>query len=81
MNTKIRHRVGSTLIRFAIERSLERQEMERRLDTVARPGSTEHANALVTLSAARTFESAMLWVGWRLHPSRLLLSGSDEFSY
>lgn len=81
MNTKIRHRAGAALIRFAVERSVERQQMERRLNTVTRPGSTAHANALVTLGAARSFESAMLWVGWRLHPARLLLSGADEFSH
>jgi hypothetical protein len=81
MNTKIRHRAGSALLSFAIERSLERQKMESKLSTVARPGSTEHANALVTLAAARRFESVMLWVGWFLHPTRLLVSGADEFSY
>ena len=81
MNIKIRHRAGAALIRFAVERSVERRQMERGLTTVTRPSSIEHANALVTLGAARSFESAMLWVGWRLHPARLLLSEADEFSH
>lgn len=80
MSSSIRHLAGAALLRFAVERSLERQAMERRLDAVARPGSTEHANAMASLTAARWFESMMLWMGWRLHPAHLVLPGADQFS-
>ena len=81
MYAKTRHRAGAALLRFAVERSLERERLASKLTSVARVGSTEHANALMMLDAARRLESALLRVGWRLHPPRLLMSGADPISH
>jgi hypothetical protein len=80
MSHTIRQWAGTGLLNFAIDRSLERQEMERRLAAAARPGSTELASAMATLAAARWFESMMIWVGWRLHPGRALSPEAGQIS-
>ena len=81
MRSTIRERAGTALLRFAAERSLERQDMERQLDAAGGPGSPGYAGTMAAMSAARYFESAMLWVGWRLSPASGLLSEADVGSY
>ena len=81
MRNGIRERAGTALLRFATERSLERQDIERQLEVAGGPGSPGYAGAMAAMSAARCFESAMLWVGWRLSPARGLLSDADISSY
>lgn len=76
MSSTVRERAATALLRFAAERSLERQEMERRLDDAGGPGC---AGRMAAMSAARCFESAMLWVGWRLSPVRALLSDATGY--
>lgn len=66
----VRQRAGTALVAFAMERSLERREMERSITAAAGSGGS----ALATLAVVEWFERAMFWVGWRLHPQHLTLT-------
>ena len=67
MPTSIRERLSDCLIRFGAERALDRQEFERGLAGVA-SDSPGYAQALRVARTAQLYESAVLWVGWRLRP-------------
>ena len=79
MHKGFSERAGTALLRFAAERSLERQEMERQLAAAGGPGVPGYAGTMAALSAARCFESAMLWVGWRLSPASAAMSDADGY--
>jgi len=59
--------LSDRLLRFALDRSIETREMERRVDSIdpSAPGSD---GLRAALAAARAWEAAVLWVAWRLQP-------------
>ncbi|HEY5882598.1 MAG TPA: hypothetical protein VIU11_27055 [Nakamurella sp.] len=59
--------LSDRLLRFAVDRSIETREMERRVDSIdpSTPGSD---GLRAALAAARAWEAAVLWVAWRLQP-------------
>ena len=63
----IRERLSDCLIRFGAERALDRQEFERSLAAVP-ADSSGYAQAMRVAGTARLYETAVLWVGWRLRP-------------
>jgi hypothetical protein len=67
MSTNLRLSLSDKLLRFGAERTLERQQLERSLGA-ADPGAAGHQAALAAVSAARVYESFVLWLGWRLQP-------------
>jgi hypothetical protein len=65
--TGIRAELSARLLRFAADRAMETREFERRV--AALPADTPgHASLRTALGAARAWESAVLWVAWRLQP-------------
>ena len=67
MPLTFREMLSRKLIDSAAERALERQAMHRRLEAVS-PQARGQREALAAVRTAALFESAMLWVGWRLQP-------------
>ena len=67
MPTTFREYLSDSLLRAGSERALERRELERGIATesVDSPG---YATAARALKSAKRVESAVLWLGWRLHP-------------
>lgn len=63
----IRERAGDALLRTAIDLAADREEITRRIDAAPRdaPG---HETARGAMECARWFDSAMLWLSWRLRP-------------
>jgi len=70
MARTLRESLSEKLIDSATEIALDRQEMQRRLEAV--PTQDRGRNeALASLQIARLFESATLWLGWRLQPRQV----------
>jgi len=67
MPTTFREYLSDSLLRVGSERALERRELEQGIATesVDAPG---YATAAGAVRAAKRVESAVLWLGWRLHP-------------
>jgi hypothetical protein len=63
----IRERLSGALLKFGTEAAMDRLTLERSL-----AASDNRGDALGALEAARWFEVAVLWVGWRLQPRHLL---------
>jgi len=67
MVRKVLHGWGDALIRAGVDRSVARQQFERNLAGV-HPGTRGYAQAVQVARSAALFESALLWLGWRLQP-------------
>ena len=67
MARTLRELLSETLIDSASEIALDRQEMQRRLEAVPTQARGRDG-ALASLQIAGLFESATLWIGWRLQP-------------
>jgi hypothetical protein len=65
----IRERLSGALLKFGTEAAMDRLTLQRSL---AAASDTRGGDALGALEAARWFEVAVLWVGWRLQPRHLL---------
>ena len=67
MPTTLREYLSDSLLRVGSERALERRQLEQGIATVSvdAPG---YATAASAVRAAKRVESAVLWLGWRLHP-------------
>ncbi len=63
----VRRTLSDTLLRVGMERTLDRQELERGMAT-ENPESPGYHSALAAIAAAKVAESVVLWVGWRLQP-------------
>ena len=61
-----REKLSEKLIDDATENAIDRQAMQRSLQAAPAQLRGRRA-ALESLAAAELFESAMLWLGWRLH--------------
>jgi len=67
MARTLRELLSEKLIDSASEIALDRQEMQRRLEAVPTQDRGRDG-ALASLQIAGLFESATLWLGWRLQP-------------
>ena len=67
----IRDRASDALLRVATTNAIDRQQLARELDSV--PASARGREMAVgAVAFAGWVDSAMLWLSWRLRPSRLL---------
>jgi len=66
----IRERLSAALLRFGTEAAMDRVALERTL--AAAPDARGSRDALGALEVARWFDTAILWVGWRLQPRHLV---------
>jgi len=66
----IRERLSDALLRFGTEAAMDRVALERTL--AAAPDARGSRDALGALEVARWFDTAILWVGWRLQPRHLV---------
>ena len=66
----IRERLSAALLRFGTEAAMDRVALERTL--AAAPDARGSRDALGALEVARWFDTAILWVGWRLRPRHLV---------
>ncbi len=67
MARTFRELLSAKLIEGAMNSALDRQAMQRSLNAV--PAQVRgRREALASLHTAELFESAMLWLGWRLQP-------------
>jgi hypothetical protein len=64
-----RERLSEALLRFGTEAALDRTTMEQSLRAAA--GRDDHSRALGVLEVARWFDSAVLWMSWRLRPNHI----------
>lgn len=55
------------LLSFAADRSIETREFDRRVAALP-PTTPGHASMRAALAAAKAWETALLWVAWRLRP-------------
>lgn len=71
MPATLREFLSDRLLHSAVERAMERQEIERAIarESPSKPG---YQSALSALRSAKRRESALLWLGWRLHPRTLI---------
>jgi hypothetical protein len=67
MPGRIRESMSNSLLRVGAERTLDRQRLESSMAR-ADPRSPGYSAAFAAISAARVYESALLWLGWRLQP-------------
>lgn len=67
---RIRERLSDALLRTATELALDRVALTRRLQ--AQPDHPGRQQALAATSAARWFDSALLWLSWRIRPRTAL---------
>jgi hypothetical protein len=72
MFAPVRQKLGDVLLRTGMERALERQQMQRSLLASADPNAPGYGGALAALLTAEMYESAMLWLGWRLQPRSMV---------
>ena len=64
-----RERLSEALLRFGTEAALDRTTMEQSL--LAAAGRRGGPQALGALVVARWFDSAALWLSWRLRPNHI----------
>ena len=69
MSMRVRERLSDTLLRMGAEAALDRQVMER--SVAADPTARGYPGAIAALRTAQLFDSALLWLGWRLQPRNL----------
>jgi hypothetical protein len=67
MDRTVRQRLGDALLRAGMDRTVARQHLLTSLSAV-HPDTPGHAQALQVARSAALFESAVLWLGWRLQP-------------
>ena len=72
MPTTFRECLSSGLLRTGSERALESRELDKGIATES-VDSPSYATAARAVKAAKRIESAVLWLGWRLHPRTLLV--------
>jgi hypothetical protein len=65
---QIRERVGSALLRAGTELAFDQAALERGLATLPRE-KVEFSGAQAAVAMAGWVDSALLWLGWRVHPS------------
>ncbi len=71
--TSIRRRASEALLRQGTELSIDQRELEERL--AASPyASAAYSSAHGAVAMARWVDSAILWLGWRLHPRTFTLT-------
>ena len=66
----IREHLSGALLKFGTEAAMDRLTLQRSL--AAASDTRSSGDALGALEAARWFEAAVLWVGWRLQPRHLI---------
>lgn len=64
---RIRERVGAALLRAGTELAFDQAALERGLATLPRE-KVELSGAQAAVAMAGWVDSALLWVGWRVHP-------------
>jgi len=69
MPLRVRERLSDTLLRMGAQATLDRQQMERSI--AADQNARGYPGALAALRTAQLFDSALLWLGWRLQPRNL----------
>ena len=67
MVNRVRERLSRLLLHFGAERSLQTRELARRIAGLHPDPPGDHGMH-AALSAARAWEAAVLWLGWRLQP-------------
>lgn len=67
MPTTFREFLSDRLLQVGSERALERRELEQGIATES-VDAVGYATAARAVRAAQRVESAVLWLGWRLHP-------------
>lgn len=65
--THVRAALSERLLLFGADRSIQTRELQRRIDTLD-PDGGGASGLQAALSAARVWESAVLWLAWRLQP-------------
>jgi hypothetical protein len=68
---RLRESASNALLRLGAERSLERQQLEASMAS-ADPRAAGYSAALAAISTAKAFETAVLWLGWRLQPRMMV---------
>jgi hypothetical protein len=71
--TTLRERAGGALLRTGSELAFDQLALERSLAT-APPRAVEYSSAQGAIAMARWVDSALLWLGWRVHPSAIARS-------
>jgi hypothetical protein len=71
MFASVRERLSDSLLRMGAERALDRRRMEQSIVSTVDPNAPGYGGALAALMTAEMFDSALLWLGWRLQPSDL----------
>jgi hypothetical protein len=74
--TSIRERVGTALLRTGTDLAIDQRELEERLAAATGPDAA-FSSAHGAVATARWVDSAILWLGWRIHPRTIepILSG------
>ena len=65
--TTIREHVSTALLHTGTELAIDQRELEERLAAATGPDAT-FSNAHGAVAMARWVDSAILWLGWRIHP-------------
>jgi hypothetical protein len=65
----VRERLSDALLRTGTELAISRAELQRNL--ASEVGRRGYAAAQSTVMLARWFDTAMLWLSWRLRPRRM----------
>jgi len=65
--TRARAALSRRLLLFGADRSIQTRELQRRIDSLG-PDLADAPGLHAALSAARAWESAVLWLAWRLQP-------------
>jgi len=71
--TTLRERAGGALLRAGSELAFDQLALERSLATVP-PRAAEYSSAQGAVAMARWVDSALLWLGWRIHPRAIARS-------
>jgi hypothetical protein len=66
-----RERLSDALLRFGTEAAVDRATMQRSLE--AARGARGYDQATAALEVARWFDTAALWMAWRLRPRHITL--------
>ena len=67
----LRERLSDALMRFGTEAAMDRMTMERSLG--AARGARGYEQAAAAMEVARWFDTAALWMAWRLRPRHITL--------
>jgi hypothetical protein len=66
--TIIRQHTSEVLLRHGTELAIDQRELEERLTAAASRGGVAFSSAYGAVAMARWVNSAILWLGWRIHP-------------